>query len=67
MAFSFAHLLVHSEAVPPEAREAIRAAYGAGPAEREDRLEEAARVLFRQTDLDCSDVRELVGLPAGAC
>ncbi len=68
MAFSFAPLLVHSEAVPLSAREALRAAASAArPEEREGRLEEAARVLFRETDLECSDVRELVGLPDGAC
>jgi hypothetical protein len=62
MSLSMAPLLMHSEQVPAEARDAIRAAYD-GPAQhRTARLEAAARVLHQATDLECRDVRELVGL-----
>jgi hypothetical protein len=67
MAFSLAPLLLHSEAVPLLAREALRAANVAHPEEREEKLEEAARILWRETDLECRDARELVGLPQGTC
>ena len=67
MPFSLAPLLLHNEAVPLLAREALRAAHLAGPQEREVKLEEAARILYRETELECSDARELVGLPAGTC
>ncbi len=67
MPFSLAPLLVHHEAVPHVAREALRAAHDALPEDREEMLEEAARVLYRETDLDCRDARELVGLPHGSC
>ncbi len=62
MSLSMAPLLMHSESVPAEARDAIRAAYHAPPAHRSAKLECAARILHRQTGLACSDVRELVGL-----
>lgn len=67
MAFSLAPLLVHNEAVPLLAREALRAAHDAGPEEREEMLEHAARILYRETDLECRDARELVGLAQGTC
>ena len=50
--FSLAPLLVHSEAVPVLARQALR----------DGRLEDAAAILYDETDLECSDARELVGL-----
>lgn len=67
MAFSLAPLLVHDETVPLLARRALRAAASAPPASRDELLEEAARVLYDETDLECRDVRELVGLPSGTC
>jgi hypothetical protein len=67
MAFSLAPLLLHHEAVPAAARDALRAATIAPPESRDLALEEAARVLYRETDLECSDVRELVGLVDGTC
>ena len=68
MSLSMAPLLMHSEQVPAEARDAIRAAYAAPRQERTARLESAARVLHQATGLGCSDVRELVGLPSvGDC
>jgi hypothetical protein len=63
MSMSMAPLLMHSEQVPAEAREAIRAAYDAPAQHRTARLEAAARVLHQTTGLECGDVRELVGLP----
>jgi hypothetical protein len=63
MSLSMAPLLMHSEQVPAEARDAIRAAYNAPAQLRAARLEAAARILHRATGLGCSDVRELVGLP----
>jgi hypothetical protein len=66
MSFSLAPLLIHSEAIPARARDALKAAYDAG--QPTPLLESAARVLYSETDLDCRDVRELVGLPdGGAC
>jgi hypothetical protein len=62
MSLSMARLLMHSEHVPAEARDAIRDAYEAPPEHRGARLESAARILHQETGLDCSDVRELIGL-----
>jgi hypothetical protein len=62
MEFSLAPLLIHHPAVPEAAREALSSAVIAPPAERQTQLENAARILYRETDLDCSEVRELVGL-----
>lgn len=66
MPFSLAPLLVHHESVPPLARAALHAASVAPPELRDASLEEAARVLYAETDLDCGDVRELVGLSYSA-
>jgi hypothetical protein len=63
MSLSMAPLLMHSARLPAEVRDAIRAAYEAPPPHRSARLESAARVLHQSTGLECSDVRELVGLP----
>lgn len=68
MSLSMAPLLMHSQQIPAEARDAIRQAYEAPPEDRSARLESAARVLHEATGLACSDVLELVGLPdGGAC
>jgi hypothetical protein len=68
MSLSMAPLLMHNAQVPAEARDAIRAAYEALPEHRSARLASAALVLHRTTGLECSDVRELVGLPGdGDC
>lgn len=65
MGFTMAPLLINSDAVPPAAREALRQAY-LGPQEQRDaQLESAARVLYRETELDCSEARELLGLSGG--
>jgi len=65
MSFSVAPLLLDSESVPSGARRALRSAREAPPHERVQHLETAARVLHRELGLDCTDARELVGLPAG--
>jgi len=65
MAFSMAHLLIHSDSVPPEAREALKAASFGPPERRSAALESAARILYRERELDCRDARDLVGLPPG--
>jgi hypothetical protein len=64
MSFSMATLLMHSPDVPMNVREALRAAADAEPADRPVQLKVAAKLLFQEVDLPCSDVRELVGLPA---
>jgi hypothetical protein len=65
--YSLASILMHSEAVPEVAREALRVASIAPPELRTAELERAASVLYNHTDLECRDVRELVGLEAGNC
>jgi hypothetical protein len=68
MRFSMTPLLMHSEAVPPRARDALRAAWHEPPESREAALESAARVLYRETELDCGETRDLIGLPSiGDC
>jgi hypothetical protein len=61
-------LLLHHEDVPDAAREALAAAGRAAPDSRAAQLERAASALFRETELECAEARELVGLPrAGSC
>jgi len=67
MSLSIAPLLLHSTDVPTAVRVALREAYAAPESERTAHLETAARALFSQADLDCEDVRELVGLEPGTC
>ncbi len=62
--FTLAPLLVHSEAVPSSARAALRAALASGGSERTEMLAMAARILHAESGLDCTDIRELVGLTA---
>jgi hypothetical protein len=62
MSFTMAPLLMHSDHVPAGARDALRAAYEAPPESRSAMLESAARILYAETELECTDVRELVGL-----
>jgi hypothetical protein len=65
MSLTMASILMHDDLVPEGARAAIRAAYAAPPEQRAEMLESAARILYDETELDCSDVRELVDLEAG--
>lgn len=68
MSFSIARLLLHSSAVPPEARDALETALASAPEERDAGLEQAVALLYNGTDIACSDARELVGLaPCGSC
>lgn len=67
MSFSLVPLLLHSPDLPANVREALQAAHISEPEDREDRLVIAARLLHRETQLECADVRELVGLPPGGC
>jgi hypothetical protein len=64
MPYSMAPLLMHSQAVPAGARDAIRAAHDTKePEERREILASAGRILLDETELDCHDVRELLDLP----
>jgi hypothetical protein len=65
--FSIAPLLVYGDLVPADARALLRDAMAAPEPARTPLLESAARILHRETALDCADARELVGLPAGSC
>ena len=62
MAFSVAPLLIHSEAVPQGARAALRAAMSGSSEQRDAALQSAAHILYMETELDCGEVRDLVGL-----
>ena len=62
MRLSMAPLLVHSEVVPLEARRALRRALRAPPERRTQHLESAARAIWRHTDLDCTEIRDLIGV-----
>jgi hypothetical protein len=66
MNFTMMPLLIHSDAVPPVAREALRAAFLAPPERRQAELLSAARVLFRETELDCGEAKDLVGVTSCA-
>jgi plasmid stability protein len=62
MSFSVAHLLVHGDNVPADARAALRDALATPEPARRPLLEAAARSLHRDAALDCADALELVGL-----
>jgi hypothetical protein len=66
MPFTMSTLLVHNEYVPQAARTALLAAHAAPPSDRGALLASAARILHQDTDLDCADALELVGL-SGDC
>jgi hypothetical protein len=64
MSFSMAPLLIHNEAVSEGARSALRAALTSeSTAHRTELLTQAAHLLHSENGLDCTDIRELVGLP----
>lgn len=67
--FSMAPLLMNSPDLPHTVREELRAALAMEPMQRErdEHLAAAARMLYEELAIDCSDARELVGLPAGSC
>ena len=62
MSFKMASLLVHSDDVPPSAREALKAAHEGGADNRVQLLEAAARILHDEVGIGCSDALELVDL-----
>jgi hypothetical protein len=62
MSFSLASLLMVEEDVPVTVRAALRAASRAPASERRLHLEAAVRALKHETNLDCDDAKELVGL-----
>jgi hypothetical protein len=62
MALSVAPLLIHNESIPEGARLALRDAFLRPEEERPALLQAAARILYREASLDCSDALELVGL-----
>ena len=65
MAFSLAPLLIHSDSIPPSAREALRSASIAPAEHRKSALASAARILYSETSIDCRDAMEIVGLQGG--
>jgi hypothetical protein len=64
--FSILPLLVHSHAVPPRAKHALRAAQASPPEARAQALRSAAHVLHSEAGLECSDALEIVGLELAA-
>jgi plasmid stability protein len=62
MAISMMPLLIHSESLSNEVRAALKAAVVAAPEVRPAQLETAARMLHRESSLDCREVRDLMGL-----
>jgi hypothetical protein len=48
----------------PKRRLALQVASFGHPSQRMQALESAARILYAETDLDCRDVHDLVGLSA---
>lgn len=65
MSFSLTNLLLHSSDLSSNVRQALAASLTPDPLARIESLELAARLMHRETDLPCEDVRELVGLPEG--
>ena len=62
--YSMASLLLHEVAVPGPVRLAVKAAIDGPISERTARLRSAAQLLYRETDLPCDDVKELLDLSA---
>jgi hypothetical protein len=67
MSLSMTSLLIHSVDLSSDVREALRAANDSEPDVRDLLLQQAAKMIYRETELECSDVRELIGLPTGCC
>lgn len=68
MGLTLTPLLIHSPAVPPRARDALQLAIQSADGTRHAHLESAARAIFLETDLDCREAREIVGLDScGSC
>lgn len=62
MSFSMIPLLMNSDSISAAAREALRAVIKAQPEQRTEARKEAARILFAETELECGEVKDLVGL-----
>jgi hypothetical protein len=67
MTFTMASVLIHSDAVPESARDALKEAEHSPPPARRRFLESAARILHDEAGVECSDARELVDLQPGEC
>jgi hypothetical protein len=67
MKYTIASLLIHSDSVPPAAREALRAAHEGPPEHRLALLESAARILQAESGVERPDARELVDLRPEDC
>jgi hypothetical protein len=67
MALSMSSILIHSHAVSDDVRAALEAAELAPAETRAVARKDAARLLVRESTLDCRDARELVDLAPGAC
>jgi len=66
--FTMAPLLIHSVHISDGVKTALRAALETeSQSEANDHLQSAAKILFEETDLDCNDVKELVGLREDDC
>ena len=61
MALSMARLLIDGDSVSLQARAALQLALSA-TSDREKHLAAAARAIWSETDLQCGEVRDLVGL-----
>jgi hypothetical protein len=67
MAMSMSSLLIHSHAVSSDVRAALEAAEHAPVEIRAVARKDAARLLVRESTIDCRDARELVDLAPGSC
>ena len=61
MGMSMIPLLMVSDSISPAARDALREVTKAPPEQRAAKRMAAARVLFSETDLDCTEVKDLMG------
>ena len=55
-------LLMNSDSLSAGARAALRAVVKAPPSLRAEARQEAARILYQETGLECAEVKDLVGL-----
>jgi hypothetical protein len=67
MSMSMIPLLMVSDSISAEAREALRAVVKAPAHERAEKRVAAARLLFNETDLACDEVKDLMGLSPTEC
>ena len=62
MGMSMIPLLLVSDSISAQARDALREVVHAPPHERPEKRMAAARLLFQETDLACDEVKDLMGL-----